>query len=92
MKDQDKYDKYLEEEINCFVFVMSQRLNEVISSVQDLTEQINFWMREAECIKHELASYDLDLGDDLDLDEPDLNGKEEFYRAVEGGDTDGTLP
>ena len=86
MKDQDKYDKYLEEEINCFVFVMSQRLNEVISSVQDLTEQINFWMREAECIKHELASYD------LDLDEPDLNGKEEFDRAVEGGDTDGTLP
>ena len=83
MKDLDKA---LNEEVNCFVFEMSQRLDEVIISVQDLTEQINFWMREAECIKHELASYDLDLG------EPDLNGKEEFDRAVEGGDTDGTLP
>jgi hypothetical protein len=69
-----------------FLFEMSQRLDEVIISVQDLNEQIDFWMKEAECIKHELASYD------PDLDEPDLNGKEEFDRAVEGGDTDGTLP
>lgn len=87
MKDLDKsLATAVNEEINCFVFEMSQRLDEVIISVQDLTEQINFWMREAECIKHELASYD------LDLDEPDLNGKEEFDRAVEGGDTHPTLP
>ena len=29
---------------------------------------------------------------DADLDEPDLNGKEEFDHAVEHGDTDRTLP
>ncbi len=75
---RDDVDKYL--------FEMSQRLYEIVNNVQDLTEQIDSWMREAECIQHELACYD------PDLDEPDLHGKEEFDRAVEGGDTDGTLP
>ena len=30
--------------------------------------------------------------EDIDLDEPDLNGKEEFDHAVEHGDTHPTLP
>jgi regulator of replication initiation timing len=69
-----------------YLFEMSQRIHEVVSNVQDLTEQIDYWMKEADCIRHELAGYD------PDLDEPDLHGKEEVDRAVEGGDVDGTLP
>jgi regulator of replication initiation timing len=74
------------EDLDKYLFEMSQRIHEIVSNVQDLTEQIDSWMREADCIQHELASYD------PDLDEPDLNGKEEFDHAVEHGDTDRTLP
>ena len=52
----------------------------------DLNNQMQSWAYELKGIHHELGSFD------ADLDEPDLNGKEEFDRAVEGGDVDGTLP
>jgi hypothetical protein len=73
-------------DIDQYLFDMSQRIHEIVGNVQDLTVQIDFQLTELKCIQHEIASYD------SDLDEPDLNGKEEFYRAVEGGDTHSTLP
>ena len=73
-------------DVATYLFEMSQRIEEIVRNVQDLTVEIDFQMTELKCIKHEIAYFD------PDLDEPDLNGKEEFYRAVEGGDTDGTLP
>ena len=69
-----------------YLFKMSQRIEEIVRNVQDLTVQIDFQMTELNCVRHELAGYD------PDLDEPDLHGKEEFDLAVEGGDTDPTLP
>ena len=73
-------------DIDQYLFDMSQRIHEIVGNVQDLTVQIDFQLPALKCIQHEIASYD------PDLDEPDLNGKEEFYRAVEGGDTHSTLP
>ncbi len=73
-------------DLDTYLFEMSQRIEDIVRNIQDLTVEIDFQMTELKCIKHEIASFD------PDLDEPGLNGKEEFYRAVEGGDTDGTLP
>jgi hypothetical protein len=75
---RDDVDKYL--------WDVSKRLEEVADHLFDLNNQIQSWTYELKSIQHELGSYD------PDLDEPDLHGKEEFDRAVEGGDTDGTLP
>ena len=64
----------------------SNEVQILIDKIYDLTNQIQFYLSDLQGLKHELGSYD------ADLDEPDLHGKEEFDRAVEGGDVDGTLP
>ena len=74
----DAYEEYLWE--------LSKRVEEIADKMLDLNNQMQSWAYELKGIQHELGSYD------ADLDEPDLNGKEEFDRAVEGGDVDGTLP
>ena len=63
----------------------SQEVQFLIDKIYDLTNQIQFYLSDLQGLKHELGSYD------ADLDEPDLNGKEEFDLAVEHGDTDRTL-
>ena len=69
-----------------YFWELSLRVKEVADKIFDLNNQMQSWAYELKGIQHELGSFD------ADLDEPDLNGKEEFDRAVEGGDVDGTLP
>jgi len=69
-----------------YLWELSKRVKEIADKMFDLNNQMSSWAYELKGIQHELGSYD------VDLDEPDLNGKEEFDRAVEGGDTDPTLP
>jgi len=64
----------------------SQEVQFLIDKLYDLTNQFQFYLSDLQGLKHELGSFD------ADLDEPDLNGKEEFAHAIEHGDTDGTLP
>jgi|TARA_Y100000310_G_scaffold133435_1_gene132456 hypothetical protein len=64
----------------------SKEVKIIMDKLYDLTIQMQYNLSDLEALKHELGSYD------ADLDEPDLHGKEEFDRAVEGGDVDGTLP
>ena len=73
-------------DLDKYLFEMSKRVEEITENLFDLTNQIQSWAYELEAVQHELGSYD------PDLDEPDLNGKEEFERAIEGGDTDRTSP
>jgi len=69
-----------------YLWELSKRVKEIADKMFDLNNQMSSWAYELKGIQHELGSYD------VDHDEPDLNGKEEFDRAVEGGDTDPTLP
>ena len=69
-----------------YFWELSLRVKEVADKMFDLNNQMQSWAYELKGIQHELGSFD------AALDEPDLNGKEEFDRAVEGGDVDGTLP
>ena len=69
-----------------YFWELSLRVKEVADKMFDLNNQMQSWAYELKGIQHELGSFDADLY------EPDLNGKEEFDRAVEGGDVDGTLP
>ena len=69
-----------------YFWELSLRVKEVADKMFDLNNQMQSWAYELKGIQHELGSFD------ADLDEPDLNGKDEFDRAVEGGDVDGTLP
>ena len=64
----------------------SHEVQLLIDKIYDLTNLMQFYLSDLAGLKHELGSYD------ADLDEPDLNGKEEFAHAVEYGDTDQTLP
>ena len=64
----------------------SQEVQFLIDKLYDLTNLIQFYLSDLQALKHEFGSFD------ADLDEPDLNGKEEFDLAVEHGDTDRTLP
>ena len=64
----------------------SNEVKIIMDKLYDLTLQIQYNLSDLETLKYELGSYD------ADLDEPDLNGKEEFDLAVEHGDTDRTLP
>ena len=69
-----------------YFWELSLRVKEVADKMFDLNNQMQSWAYELKGIQHELGSFD------AELDEPDLNGKEEFDRAGEGGDVDGTLP
>ena len=64
----------------------SNEVQFLIDKLYDLTNQFQFYLSDLQGLKHEFGSFD------ADLDEPDLNGKEEFAHAVEHGDTDQTLP
>ena len=64
----------------------SNEVQVLIDKIYDLTNLMQFYLSDLEALKHEFGSFD------ADLDEPDLNGKEEFDHAVEYGDTDRTLP
>ena len=64
----------------------SNEVQVLIDKIYDLTNLMQFYLSDLEALKHEFGSFD------ADLDEPDLNGKEEFDHAVEHGDTDRTLP
>ena len=64
----------------------SNEVQIIMDKLYDLTNQMQFYLSDLEALKHEFGSFD------ADLDEPDLNGKEEFDHAVEHGDTDRTLP
>ena len=64
----------------------SQEVQFLIDKLYDLTNLIQFYLSDLQALKHEFGSFD------ADLDEPDLNGKEEFDHAVEDGDTHPTLP
>ena len=64
----------------------SNEVKIIMDKLYDLTIQMQYNLNDLEPWKHEFGSYD------ADIDEQDLNGKEEFARAVEHGDTDRTLP